>query len=152
VIDDGETLVTIADGSQDFIVANNFPKHTGDPIGTIGNHLAKMKPGGILFYAVPDKRYTFDFRREATALKHLIRDHEEESRGLPLRALRRMGPAGHRDRCRAVEPDWPERAVEIARALEAEDYSIHTHVFTEASFLGLLLHCHEAAGEGFEIE
>lgn len=49
-------------------------------------------------------------------------------------------------------PDWPERAAEMARALEVEDYSVHTHVFTEASFLELLLHCRRTFDEGFEIE
>jgi predicted SAM-dependent methyltransferase len=152
VVDDGETLATIDDGSQDFIVANHFLEHTGDPIGTIGNHLAKLKPGGVLFYAVPDKRYTFDFRRDDTPLEHMVRDHEE-------------GPAGSRhdhydEWARLVEPtdavlaepNWPERAEELARKLEAVDYSIHAHVWTESSFLRLLLHCRERYDEGFEIE
>ena len=35
VVDDGEKLATIADESQDFIVANHFLEHTEDPVGTI---------------------------------------------------------------------------------------------------------------------
>src|SRR5437763_6623860 len=76
VIDDGERLATVADASQDFIIANHFLEHCEDPIGTIETHLRKAKPGGILFYAVPDKRYTFDFRRPVTTLEHMVSDHE----------------------------------------------------------------------------
>lgn len=152
VIDDGERLESIADGSQDFIVANHFLEHTADPIGTIGNHLAKLKPGGVLFYAVPDKRYTFDFRRESTSLEHLIRDHEEGPE-----ASRRghydewgqlvAGTEGDRE-----DPRWPERGEEVARQLEAKDYSIHHHTWTADTFLEMLLHCRRRFDEGFEIE
>ena len=60
VIDNGELLSTIPAASQDFIVANHFLEHCEDPIRTIETHLGKLRPGGVLFYAVPDKRYTFD--------------------------------------------------------------------------------------------
>jgi predicted SAM-dependent methyltransferase len=152
VVDDGETLATVDDGSQDFIIANHFLEHTGDPIGTIGNHLAKLKPGGVLFYAVPDKRWSFDFRREVTSLEHLIRDREEGPEVSRSEHFDEWGLLVTGTDEERAEPNWPERAAEIARALDAEDYSIHTHVFTEASFLRLLLHCREVTGEGFEVE
>ena len=77
VVDDGETLATIADGSQDFIVANHFLEHCENPIGTIETHLRKLRPGGVLFYAVPDKRFTFDFRRPVTPLAEMVADYEQ---------------------------------------------------------------------------
>ena len=82
VVDDGETLSMIEPESVDFIVANHFLEHCEDPIRTITTHLGKLRPGGVLFYAVPDKRYTFDFRRPRTPLSHLIADHEDGGRGL----------------------------------------------------------------------
>ena len=81
VIDDGERLATIAESSQDFIVANHFLEHCENPIGTIETHLGKLKPGGVLFYAVPDKRYTFDFRRPVTPLEHMVADYERGPEG-----------------------------------------------------------------------
>ncbi|HVY96306.1 MAG TPA: methyltransferase domain-containing protein [Solirubrobacterales bacterium] len=152
VVDDGETLATIAPESQDFIVANHFLEHTEDPIGTIATHLGKLRPGGILFYAVPDKRYTFDFRRPVTSLEHMIRDHEEG----PQRSRRE-----HYDEWSLLsieddeirdEPWFEEWALERARQLEAAGASIHTHVWTQASFLRLLLHCHKRLNGEFEIE
>lgn len=152
ILDDGERLESIADGSQDFIIANHFLEHTGDPIGTIGQHLSKLKPGGVLFYAVPDKRYTFDFRREATSLEHIVRDHEEGPEGSRRRHYDEWGSlvvGTDKDR---EDPQWPERGEEVARELEAEDFSIHTHTWTDATFLELLLHCRRHFDEGFEIE
>ena len=39
VVDDGEKLLTIAEESQDFIVANHFLEHCENPIRTIETHL-----------------------------------------------------------------------------------------------------------------
>jgi Methyltransferase domain len=147
VIDDGEALATIAAESQDFIVANHFLEHCENPIGTIGTHLGKLKPGGVLFYAVPDKRYTFDFRRPVVVLEHMVADHEQ-------------GPEGSR---RAHYEEWTrlvltedgqteERLVERARELEAAKYSIHMHAWTQAEFLAMVLECRRRFSEAFDIE
>jgi predicted SAM-dependent methyltransferase len=152
ILDDGERLESVADSSQDFIVANHFLEHTADPIGTIGNHLAKLKPGGVLFYAVPDKRYTFDFRRGVTPLEHLVHDHEQGPEGSRREHYDEWGQlvvGTARDR---EDPRWPERGEELARQLEAEDFSIHHHTWTADTFLELLLHCRRRFDEGFEIE
>jgi predicted SAM-dependent methyltransferase len=152
VVDDGERLETIEADSQDFIVANHFLEHTEDPIGTIAIHLGKLKPGGILFYAVPDKRYTFDHRREVTTVEHIVRDHEEGPEWSRREHYDEYGAAvlgGEEDR---GAQDFAERAESYARELEASQASIHAHTFTAASFLALLLKCRERLDDGFEIE
>jgi SAM-dependent methyltransferase len=155
VVDNGETLETVPDGSQDFIVANHFLEHTEDPIGTIGIHLRKLKPGGILFYAVPDKRYTFDFRRAITPLEHMIRDHEEGPAGSRREHFDEWtSEVGGSAEDRATEDAYrrfQEWAATEARRLEDEEFSIHMHVWDQASFLALLLHCRERYGN-FDIE
>ncbi len=146
-IDDGERLATIAEASQDFIVANHFLEHCENPIGTIETHLGKLKPGGVLFYAVPDKRYTFDFRRPVVVLEHMVADYEQ-------------GPEGSRrehyeewSRLVLVEEDEPEeQALARARELEGAKYSIHMHAWTQAEFLAMVLACRSRFGEAFDIE
>jgi SAM-dependent methyltransferase len=145
IVDDGEKLATIPDESQDFIVANHFLEHTEDPIGTIGTHLSKLKPGGILFYAVPDKRYTFDYRRPVTPLEHMVADHEngpERSRREHYEEWARLVPDEE------DTEDWAARATE----LEADKYSIHMHVWTQAEFLRLILAVRERNEDSFDIE
>lgn len=156
VVDDGETLATVPAESQDFIIANHFLEHTENPIGTIETHLSKLKPGGVLFYAVPDKRYTFDFRRSPTPIEHMVGDYEN-------------GPEGSRrehydEWCRLVideESDsvgTPEQAAseewvaKRARELEGAKYSIHMHVWTQAEFLRLILDIRERLGDAFDVE
>lgn len=77
IVDNGDTLASIEETSQDFIIANHFMEHVQDPIGTIMRHLDLLKPDGILYYGIPDKRFTFDRERPVTTLQHLIKDHEE---------------------------------------------------------------------------
>ena len=79
VIDNGETLSTFENDSLDFIVANHFLEHCENPIGTIRNHLKKIKQGGILFYTIPEKNFTFDKDRPLTTFEHLI----SEDIGMP---------------------------------------------------------------------
>jgi SAM-dependent methyltransferase len=156
VVDDGELLATIPAESQDFIVANHFLEHTENPIGTIETHLGKLKPGGVLFYAVPDKRFTFDFRRPVTPLEHMVADYEQGSE--------RSRAEHYREWCRLVineeseavgtpeqagSEEWVERR---ARELEDAKYSIHMHVWTQAEFLKLILALRERFGDSFDVE
>lgn len=131
IVDDGETLKTIADGSQDFVIANHFLEHTQDPIGTLRRFLAILRRGGALYLAIPDGRYTFDRDRPLTTVEHLIRDHEE-------------GPAGsYRDHTyefsRLVHKYADEQLEEHVRAIVRDNYSIHFHVWTHDSFQEFLL-------------
>lgn len=152
LVDDGERLETIKSGSQDFIVANHFLEHTEDPIGTIAIHLGKLKPGGILFYAVPDKRYTFDHRREATTIEHIVRDHEEGPEWSRHAHYDEYGAAVLGDESEREAPDFAERAERFSRELEGSKVSIHTHAFTAASFLALLLECRRRLDDGFDLD
>ncbi len=76
ILDDGEILDSLPDNSLDFVVANHFLEHSKDPIGTIKVHLRKLRPGGALFYALPDRQHSFDHKRPNTPFDHLIIDHE----------------------------------------------------------------------------
>ena len=75
IIDDGERLVTIKDDSQDFIVANHMLEHCMNPIQTLQTFSEKLKPGGIIYISIPDKRFCFDRNRELTPFDHLIDDY-----------------------------------------------------------------------------
>lgn len=156
IVDDGEKLATIPTESQDFIIANHFLEHTEDPIGTIETHLGKLKPGGVLFYAVPDKRFTFDFRRPVTPIEHMVADFEE--------GPERSRAEHYREWCRfvfneespsvgstaqATSDEWVE---ERAKQLEAQAYSIHMHVWTQAEFLHLILTLRQRFDDVFDLE
>ncbi len=69
--------------SQDFIIANHLIEHTEGTFQTLENFCNILKPGGILYMAVPDKRFTFDRFREAVTYEHLAEEYHhgfEQSR------------------------------------------------------------------------
>lgn len=77
VVDDGQTLGTVADASLDFVVANHFLEHCRNPLRTVARMCSVLRPGGILFLTIPDKRYTFDVDRDVTPLEHLLAEYEQ---------------------------------------------------------------------------
>jgi SAM-dependent methyltransferase len=144
VVDDGETLAGIPDASTDFVIANHFIEHCEDPIGTLQNHLRVLRPGGILYMAVPDCRYTFDRDRSITTLAHVERDYVEGA------ACSRRGHYEEWVRC--VHEVSVEEVSSSADELERRMYSIHFHVWTPSAFLDLLTHCRVQLGAPLEVE
>ncbi len=76
IADDAQTLSTLADSPQDFLIANRVPEHLPDPLAAPRNWFRVVRPGGVVFFALPDKRRTFDRDREVMPLAHVIADHE----------------------------------------------------------------------------
>ena len=74
IIDDGEILSSVPDNSLDFIIANHMLEHCENPLGTIRHHLRKIRLGGILYYAIPEKTQGFDAARGITSFIHLVED------------------------------------------------------------------------------
>jgi SAM-dependent methyltransferase len=144
IVDDGERLTTIADSSLDFIVANHFLEHTQDPVGTLVNAFRALRPGGILYLAIPDKRYTFDIDRPVTPFEHLLRDFEEG----PQVSRRQHFEEWARLVDRVPEDDVPRRVEQLM----VQDYSIHYHVWTQREALELLTAVRERLDLNFDIE
>lgn len=132
IVDDGERLEKIPPASQDFIVASHFIEHCENPLGSIRTHLDRLKIGGKLFYAIPDKRMSFDHRRANTGFDHLVADDIEGP--LASRA------AHYREWATRVLGKQGAAADETARSLMAEAFSIHFHCWDRrnlAIFFGL---------------
>jgi SAM-dependent methyltransferase len=144
IVDDGETLASVSDGSLDFVIANHMIEHCQNPIFTIENWLRVLKSGGVLYMAVPDKRYTFDCDRSLTSLEHLIQDYTE-------------GPEwsmnSHFEEWVHLVGKIPKTDVAAhAKSLIDLNYSIHFHVWTQVEFLELLLYCQNNLSFPIEIE
>jgi len=149
-VDNGETLLTFTEESQDFIIANHFLEHCEDPIATLKAFFRILRTGGVVFLALSDKRFTFDKNRQRTSLAHLIRDHLE-------------GPATsrfdhfcewpefvepHFGRIYATEGEVKDRA----RELMNQNYSIHYHVWEPCDVYDLLRYCADEQGLPLNIE
>lgn len=144
IIDDGEILSKITDGSLDFIIANHMLEHCENPIGTLRNHVAKLKPGGIGYYAVPDKNYTFDIERPLTTFEHLVYDDK-------------LGVLGSREQdfrewVTYVNNKKGDDAVEYVKHLMEIDYSIHFHVWDYNAFCKFIEEANVYLGGLYRIE
>jgi SAM-dependent methyltransferase len=144
IIDDGERLATIPDSSLDFVVANHFLEHTQDPVGTLLNSFRVLRPGGVLYLAVPDKRHTFDIDRPVTSFEHVLRDFEDG----PDVSRRDHFEEWTRLVDKVPEDEIPGRLEQLMQL----DYSIHYHVWTQREALELLTAVRERLDLDFDIE
>lgn len=132
IVDNGETLATLAESSQDFVIANHFLEHCQNPLKALENMLRVLRPGGLLYLAIPDKRHSFDATRPTTTLEHIWRDYKE-------------GPEWSRQE---HFTDWVKYVNGVTEAAEIQrhvahlmeiDYSIHYHAWTEVEIVEILL-------------
>jgi SAM-dependent methyltransferase len=145
IVDDGERLVTVAEASQDFIVANHVLEHCQDPIGTLLTIASRLKPGGVLYMAVPDADFTFDRERESTTAQHLVEDH--------VHGPARSRVAHYREWVESVEglTDAPASASRMEELMQM-GYSIHFHVWRMHGLVGFLTRCIEEFGLQMKLE
>jgi ubiquinone/menaquinone biosynthesis C-methylase UbiE len=144
IVSNGESLSEIANASQDFCIANHFLEHAQNPLQTLQTLFRVLKPSGVLFMALPDKRFTFDRDRPVTPIQHLVRDFEQ-------------GPAWSKQAhfeewVRLVEKVAPDSVAQRVAQLIAEDYSIHFHAWTQAEMLEMLHAAQTIVGLHFDIE
>lgn len=59
----------------DYIIANHVGEHVPNFIDFFCELEKLLKPGGILFIALPDKKFTFDKYRKDTDLSHFLYDY-----------------------------------------------------------------------------
>ena len=143
IVDDGELLLDIASDSQNFLVANHFFEHCQNPIRTLLNLARVLQQGGVIFMAVPDKRYTRDLPRPVT----------------PYETLRQAFLSNQRDQPEILFREWAESweglTGEAARVrgdqLMDQQYSIHYNVWALSDLLDFLLRAKAEFHLPFEI-
>lgn len=144
IVEDGEDPRSIPAGSLDFVIASHVIEHCEDPIGTLKNWTRILRPGGVIFLVVPDRRRTFDRGRPPTSVDHLLDDHRhgpERSRLGHYREWARL----HERYASGDELD------EKARQLMAQGYRPHFHVWTATEFRDSVASIFEAEGMALEI-
>jgi len=144
IIDDGETLESIPDNSLDFVIAKHMIEHCQNPIGAIKNFLRVVKDGGIVYLAVPDKRYIFDCDRPVTSLDHLIRDYTEGPEWSKM--------SHYEEWVRLVEKVPEEQVITRAQELYGLNKDLHFHVWTPTQFSELIFYCQAELCLDFQLE
>lgn len=130
IVDNGEILRKVKSNSQEFIIANHFVEHCENPIAMLKNQLRVLKKGGSIYWAIPDKRYTFDSVRPLTTIKHLEEDYEK---GPQVSRL-----SHYQEWVQLIGSEKGGQTQKTARQLMKEHYSIHFHTWTKDSFENFL--------------
>jgi SAM-dependent methyltransferase len=124
-----DELHEIDAGSADFFIACHVIEHVHNVIPALRNLYRKLKPGGQLFLAVPDKRYMFDEIRPTTTLEHFVAEDLSGTPNLLEHYFEYARRAQHKE-------NWVETGTEHFK--RGADF--HAHTFTPSSFNELLTH------------
>lgn len=126
VIDRNRKLPDQISDRFDYVIACHVLEHVPDPIGYLMELSGLLKPNGIAFLAVPDKRRTNDKNRPSTTIDHLLMDFYDGCRYPSIEHIMDF----HRH--------WLE--IETGKALEIAgvfDYASNFHASGKAD-----VHCH----------
>jgi GT2 family glycosyltransferase/SAM-dependent methyltransferase len=143
VIAPAHELGAFAEGSLDFVIANQLLHQLEDPIAALLEWHRVLAPGGLLFLTVPDHRLTFDRGRTVVTLDHLAADHRDG--GAANRA------AHYEEYSRAARGTVDEAARRDASDLMARGYSATFHAFTPDRVREFVRHTSEASGREWQV-
>lgn len=130
IIGDAETMQGIPDQQYDFLISAHVIEHMKNPLGSLAQWCRVVKPGGLLYLIVPDKRATFDKKRVRTTVSHMILDYQNPSSERDFEHY--LDYAIH------VHDKSGDAAILEAKRLIETDYSIHFHVFLPSDIIELL--------------
>lgn len=137
VIGDAQDLSAVASDSVDFVIANHLVEHLEDPIRGLQEMLRAIRPGGVLYVALPDPRATFDRHRDTTPVEHVLAEYRGGTAATREQHFAEWVDRVERNVHPEIAPDDASFTARVAALMEM-DYSIHFHVWRPETFLDLL--------------
>ena len=129
---DVDRLCALADESQDFVIASHLLEHLADPLTQIEEIHRVLKPGAVVLVFLPDRRYTFDRKRSATPLAHLIAEHRDR-----VTVVSDEHIEDYLRKTDVWDPSWTPEQVREQLELNRQR-SVHVHCWSEDEFLPVL--------------
>ena len=122
-------LSEIESNSLDFVMSSHVLEHLPNPGVAIQEWIRAVKPGGTVFFIVPDMRFTFDKDRSLTDIDILLEKHKSRTQKVPYDTYEEFsiltnGKVGKTKR---------EITKESIQRMYDEQANIHVHTFTEES-------------------
>jgi ectoine hydroxylase-related dioxygenase (phytanoyl-CoA dioxygenase family) len=139
------------DAPVDYVVASHMVEHVPDLIGWLQEVAAVLKPGGIVSFIVPDKRYTFDRLRPVSQPAEMVEAFLEKRRkpsfrqifehyALHTRVDLKAAWEGQVDDALLTRVHDERHALQVCRDAQTKDDYVDSHcwVFTPESFVTVL--------------
>ncbi len=139
IVDDGADLSTISDNSYNFCISNHVLEHLEDPLKALINWLRVIKPGGVLYLSVPLPKNSHDKNRQPTSISHIMSDFDLLLTNHKVFEKRRYDHFSEfvQSTTNGVDAN-PHALQNKINKLIAINYSIHFHVFDEATLLQMI--------------
>jgi SAM-dependent methyltransferase len=133
------------DHALDYLVASHVLEHVANPVAALIEWYRVVRPGGIIYLIVPNRRAAWDRTRELTTVEHMLTDFAHDTTALDPTHIDEF----------AAGVDWslfdpstptdlvPAKRAELARGLHhsvtrGEDINIHFHTFEPSNLRELL--------------
>ncbi len=146
IVADAEDLSPIPDQSQDFVIACHLLEHLENPLRGLAEMARVLRPGGILYAALPDPRLTFDRDRELTPVEHVINEFHQG-----VEATREAHYVDWVERVEPIAGGIPSTGPQRVRDLMRTGYSIHFHVWRPENFIEVVQAARREANVALEL-
>lgn len=133
------------DHSLDYVASSHVLEHVANPVAALAEWYRVLRPGGLIYLVVPDRRHTWDHTRPRTTVDHLLEDY---TRGTTPSDATHIDDFALGSDWRLFSPstppeDVPTKQAELARGMHeavarGEDINIHFHTFEAANVLALI--------------
>jgi len=147
-----QTLPELVSGKYfDYVIASHVIEHVPNMLGWMREIAMILKGEGVLSLAIPDKRYTFDVKRDLTSIGTLVESYLlDKRRPGPRDIFDQISLATKLDATRAWTENIDVETLEHHGTLQAafdaardnlimNDYmDVHVNIFTPASFIEIL--------------
>jgi SAM-dependent methyltransferase len=139
------TSLPFHDHALDYVIASHVLEHVANPIAALEEWYRVVRPGGIIYLIVPNRRATWDRNRPLTTVEHMQDDFV--ARTTPADATHIDDFVND-----VVWPEWcptipadevPAKKVEVAGILHGsvargEGINLHFHTFEPVNVRGLI--------------
>jgi SAM-dependent methyltransferase len=131
------TALEVEPGTYDCLIASHCLEHIANPIRALLEWKRVLRPNGLMLLILPNRDYTFDWRRPITTLEHMRKDHELSTPESDLTHLEEILSLHDlsRDPGAGTYENFRQRCFENLRFR-----AMHHHVFSPQSAVEILRH------------
>jgi predicted SAM-dependent methyltransferase len=143
-ITDASDLYFAGSNKFDFVCSSHVLEHLTNPIKAVMEWKRVIKPDGMLYCGVPDKRFTFDHKRKRTTMQHIMDDFKKN---VPQREEKHIHEALFdinyklAGMNKAQHQKFIEQYDNSSKKTNKSIYQPHVHVYTKEDVTALFRVC-----------